>query len=336
MTSIEKKKNIKWNKSKKTCIIEMKQIINCLYLGSYHDASDYVKLKNNNIKFILNVAEELTNKFPQEFTYYKIHLADDFKQNILSYLDELTNYIHKIISNNDNILVHCHMGISRSPAIIVAYLIKYQNMIYSNAFNFVKLIKPNIDINQNFVKQLKLYSWLNFKLTLQNQNNISDNDLKLINNDLYVIKKENEIENKKEILNQNQSNNVDHNLDDNVDVDVDVDVDINANANADIEDDIEDDIDIHRYNFIQHIKNSLDHNDNKYVFIIDDCPYAMPDDCQHWYLFLHDSICDNLTFIIEIFDKEIAPNTDYVYWRNSIQAQRIPEIYCYDVVIYNN
>ena len=62
--------------------------------------------------------------------------------------------IHNRITNNQKILVHCKAGINRSPAFIIAYLVKYQKMDLDYAKNFVYNLR-NVKFKENFMNQIK-------------------------------------------------------------------------------------------------------------------------------------------------------------------------------------
>ena len=57
-------------------------------------------------------------------------------------------------TSGSNILIHCHAGISRSPTIVVAYLMQSQNMSLNSAYKFVESKRPIISPNFSFVGQL--------------------------------------------------------------------------------------------------------------------------------------------------------------------------------------
>lgn len=62
------------------------------------------------------------------------------------------NKIHTAINLGQNVFVHCKMGSSRSVLVIIAYLMKYCNKDYNDAYNFVKA-KRKLICN-GFVSQL--------------------------------------------------------------------------------------------------------------------------------------------------------------------------------------
>ena len=59
------------------------------------------------------------------------------------YLDEVTDFIAHHICKGC-ILVHCGAGISRSAAVVIAYLCRYAGMSYAEALAFVKARRPQV------------------------------------------------------------------------------------------------------------------------------------------------------------------------------------------------
>ncbi len=54
------------------------------------------------------------------------------------YFDVATKFINDAIKSDGKVYVHCMAGISRSPTIVIAYLMKYEKMNLDDAYNFVK------------------------------------------------------------------------------------------------------------------------------------------------------------------------------------------------------
>lgn len=59
------------------------------------------------------------------------------------YLDDATEFIAANIKRGC-VLVHCGAGISRSAAVVIAYLCRYAGMSYAEAFAFVKARRPQV------------------------------------------------------------------------------------------------------------------------------------------------------------------------------------------------
>lgn len=131
------------------------QIIEGIYLGHLLNASNYNKLKELNIDTIINVTCELSNYYENDFKYYNILIKDELDSQFNNEIENCIDFIHKQISSNKKILVHCSQGRSRSVTIITAYLMKYNNLSFEQAYNFIKSKKKIINMNTNFKKLLK-------------------------------------------------------------------------------------------------------------------------------------------------------------------------------------
>ena len=126
---------------------------NKLYLSGEYSSQNKEILKSNGITAILNCTTKLPNHFKEEFFYLNLDLEDDDKQNIESTFE----ISHKFISENEKILIHCQAGVSRSPTIILSYLIKFENFNLKDAMNFVRKKRNIVFPNVGFVYQLIEY-----------------------------------------------------------------------------------------------------------------------------------------------------------------------------------
>lgn len=128
-------------------------IIDKIYLGNGNNAANLNTLEKHNINVIINVTSELDNYFENDFTYYKFELLDekdnDMKQYFSKFLEIINN--HK----EDNILIHCFMGSSRSAILVLLYLIKIKNMNLEDSLKFLKQKRDIVNINVLFIEQLK-------------------------------------------------------------------------------------------------------------------------------------------------------------------------------------
>lgn len=120
-----------------------------LYLGSIKDVNhDF--LEKNNIKCIINVAQEFSYVIPG-IIIHKFDIVDQFV-NIAQYFDLISDMIRNYLVNG-SLLIHCRVGYSRSPTFVLAYLIREHKMKLLHAYHFV-LQKRKIMPNPHFMKQL--------------------------------------------------------------------------------------------------------------------------------------------------------------------------------------
>ena len=161
------------------------QITNKIYLGNEDTARDKEILNKLNISNILICAEGCEPFFPNEFKYKILYIDDAIDENILSWLKEAFEFIDSSINN---IYIHCAMGISRSPTIVISYLMYKKKMKYEEAYDFVKEKRKVISPNSGFQEQLK-----KFETILEENNYILPDNLGENNND---NKNSKEIQNK--------------------------------------------------------------------------------------------------------------------------------------------
>ena len=127
-----------------------------LYLGNMRDASDLEALERLGVRYVLNVTSKPPVYELRPGIHYKqLEAADNSFQNLRQFFEEAFDFIDLARDSNSGVLVHCQAGISRSPTIAVAYLMKkYPSMAMSDAYRFVKTRRSIISPNLNFMGQL--------------------------------------------------------------------------------------------------------------------------------------------------------------------------------------
>ncbi|KAL6040712.1 Dual specificity phosphatase 14 [Balamuthia mandrillaris] len=131
-----------------------------LYLGSNDAAKDRDMLRSLAVTHILTVARGLHPRFREELVYLLLEVDDWLGEDLLSYMDEATSFIHDAISQGGVVLVHCAAGVSRSATMVIAYLMRFQGMTYDEARNHTRNARPCIEPRCNFMRQLRLYESL--------------------------------------------------------------------------------------------------------------------------------------------------------------------------------
>lgn len=132
-------------------------IIDNIYLGNAYNASNSSLLKEMNIKYIINVTKEIPNHFQyQNIQYLQINVMDRKNDSMILHFDHILNFLQNI-NNNDNVLIHCYMGSSRSATAVLIHLIKNYQMELSQALQLLKEKRNIVNINKKFIDEVKQY-----------------------------------------------------------------------------------------------------------------------------------------------------------------------------------
>eukprot|EP00096_Caligus_rogercresseyi_P000323 TRINITY_DN10732_c0_g1_i1.p1 TRINITY_DN10732_c0_g1~~TRINITY_DN10732_c0_g1_i1.p1 ORF type:complete len:513 (+),score=201.45 TRINITY_DN10732_c0_g1_i1:300-1838(+) len=144
------------------------QVLPHMYLGNMRDAGDLHVLQSLGVGYVLNVTSKPPGYTLDPSIHYKqLHAADNGFQNLHQFFEEAFEFIDLAKRNSSGVLIHCQAGVSRSPTIAVAYLMKYYSMAMAEAYKFVKNRRSIISPNLNFMGQL----WEFEQGLLSNHNN---------------------------------------------------------------------------------------------------------------------------------------------------------------------
>jgi protein-tyrosine phosphatase len=129
---------------------------NKLFLSGDDVASNFNILNEKKITHILNLTTNFKNAFDTKFVYKTIKVDDKLHENIYKHFNESFEFIDTALKDETKrVLVHCNMGVSRSPSFIIAYLLqKRLYTCYLDAYEHVSKCRFYIYPNLNFVKQL--------------------------------------------------------------------------------------------------------------------------------------------------------------------------------------
>ncbi|NXC42145.1 DUS5 phosphatase, partial [Penelope pileata] len=133
------------------------EILPFLYLGSAYHASKCEFLANLHITALLNVSRKSSESFQDQYCYKWIPVEDSHAADISSHFQEAIDFIDYVRRAGGKILVHCEAGISRSPTICMAYLMKTKKLRLEEAFDYIKQRRSLISPNFGFMGQLLQY-----------------------------------------------------------------------------------------------------------------------------------------------------------------------------------
>lgn len=138
----------------------MSEILPRLYLGGLGLVHDLEFLRENKITHIVSVIDENILTVPMVVLNVKqlsvrIHDCDDAP--IAAHFDRCVAFIQSALEDGGAVLVHCFMGVSRSPTIVAAYLMRAQSMAAAAALEFLVARRPIVDPNDGFRAALAAY-----------------------------------------------------------------------------------------------------------------------------------------------------------------------------------
>ena len=130
-----------------------------MYLGSQVHAQSHETLKVLQITHILNATKGPATIFPG-IKYCRVCIEDSESEKISVFFQRAYEFIEQaFIENtqgaNNAVLVHCAKGVSRSPSIVVMFLMRSTGMGFDEAMAFVKRHRDFVEPNEGFIKELK-------------------------------------------------------------------------------------------------------------------------------------------------------------------------------------
>ncbi|KAL6809645.1 protein-tyrosine phosphatase-like protein [Trichoderma sp. SZMC 28015] len=128
-----------------------------IFIGPVSAASSVQLLQTNSISHVLSIGASPSSKVPG-VVYDRVSITDSPSSSIAKICDTACDIIETALQSNNGtgrILVHCSAGISRSPTVVTAYLIKHQNMSLRAALGQIVRARPQASPNPGFLRELR-------------------------------------------------------------------------------------------------------------------------------------------------------------------------------------
>ncbi|KAA6399869.1 MAG: hypothetical protein EZS28_004610 [Streblomastix strix] len=138
---------------------DVSKITESIFVGSQQAAASKQVLQKYGIKRILRLRSLSSPKLGSEFVPVVsfIQVEDLSSSNITSCLGPSFAAIQEALDAGQRILIHCHAGKSRSPAIVIAFLMRHHHVPLSVAYRHVERERHGLAMNPTFKRQLSDY-----------------------------------------------------------------------------------------------------------------------------------------------------------------------------------
>ncbi|XP_014217629.1 serine/threonine/tyrosine-interacting protein B-like [Copidosoma floridanum] len=140
----------------------MQEVIRGLYLGPYSAAcKDKLQtLLDCGISHIVCVRQSIEAhfikpNFPDKFKYLVLDIADSKTENIIQHFRLVKRFIDEGLNSGGRVLVHGNAGMSRSAALVLAYLMETFDLTQERAFAIVLKRRFCVNPNSGFIRQLR-------------------------------------------------------------------------------------------------------------------------------------------------------------------------------------
>lgn len=136
-----------------------------LYLGNKDAALSLELLDQKKIRAVLTIDDQfgfdyfhtkVDHGFKQVSTHKHLKLRDSVEEDIHRVLESSCRWIEKMLSCT-NVLVHCHAGASRSPTLVMAFLMQSKGLSLQEAFSHTRQIRPQVKPNLKFIECLLIF-----------------------------------------------------------------------------------------------------------------------------------------------------------------------------------
>ena len=140
------------------------EVCDGIYIGNKYNAHDGALLRRLHITHVLNCAARplheggngLTSPYDSksDITYMAFEAYDNIGYPILRHYGAAKHFIDKALHQGGRVLVHCELGINRSGAICVAYMMESERLPLLAAIKRIKNDRPTVLVNEGFQQQL--------------------------------------------------------------------------------------------------------------------------------------------------------------------------------------
>ncbi|RPD75409.1 hypothetical protein L226DRAFT_612467 [Lentinus tigrinus ALCF2SS1-7] len=144
--------------------MSMNEIVPNLWVGDLPSALDSENLRAHNIRSVLSAMRGRVS-IHETFIRHQINIDDTETADILQHFVPSITFIQSELDKGYGVLVHCQAGMSRSVAIVAAYLMVTQGLDADGALEVIRKARPDVQPNEGFMHQLDIFYAASFKVS---------------------------------------------------------------------------------------------------------------------------------------------------------------------------
>lgn len=130
------------------------QVLDWLYVGSRFAVTSRAALEQLGVSFVLSCCERSQLLDDRGLRTLALELQDVPGEQLAPHLGKAFEFLDEARSSGAWCLVHCVAGVSRSPAVVLAYLVAREGLSLAQAWDIVQTRRQVAQPSRSFVKQL--------------------------------------------------------------------------------------------------------------------------------------------------------------------------------------
>ncbi|XP_032821080.2 dual specificity protein phosphatase 10-like [Petromyzon marinus] len=138
---------------------DVSRLLPYLFVGGERAARDLPTLRRLNVGLVLNVTAHVPHYHAGagSIAYRRLPASDTHGQDLRQYFRPAFLLIEEARRCGCSVLLHCQAGVSRSPTVAIAYVMRLRGLGASDAYAFVRARRAAVAPNLSFMGQLLLY-----------------------------------------------------------------------------------------------------------------------------------------------------------------------------------